>query len=70
MPPGSSPRPALIPVLKEGEYFPLLFGGKNSLGREDRLHIVFHHLPAKVRDFLHLFQNFIAVGFVGAEGFP
>ena len=26
--------------------------------------------PAKVRDFLHLFQNFIAVGFVGAQGFP
>jgi hypothetical protein len=47
-----------------------LFGGKNSLGREERLHIVFHHFPAKVRDFLRLFQNFIALGFDGAEGFP
>jgi hypothetical protein len=47
-----------------------LFRGKNGLGGKDGLHIVFHHFPAKVRDFLHLFQNFIAVGFVGAEGFP
>ena len=59
-----------MPILKDSEYFPLLLGGKDSLGREDCLHIVFHHLPAKVRDFLHLFQNFVALGFVGAEGFP
>ena len=62
--------PALIPALNEEEYFLLLFRGKNSFGREDGLHVVFHHFPAKVRDSLHPFQNFIVVGFVGAEGFP
>ena len=65
-----SGRPALPSVLDDEHYFPLLLGGKNRLGRKDRLHKLFHHSPAKVRDFLHLFQNLIAVGFVGAEGFP
>jgi hypothetical protein len=32
--------------------------------------MAFHSLPAKVRDFLHLFQNLIAVGLLGSEGFP
>jgi hypothetical protein len=48
----------------------LLFWGKDRLGREDRLHMAFHPLPAKVGDFLHLFQNLVVVRLVGSESFP
>ena len=65
-----SGRPALLSVLDDEHHFLLLLGGKDRLGRKDCLHILFHHSPAKVRDFLHLFQNLIAVRFVRAEGFP
>jgi hypothetical protein len=61
-----SRRAALAPIFNEEHYLPLLFGGKNRFGGEDRLNITLHQLPAKVRDILRLFQNRFAVGFVGA----